>query len=194
MSVTRNRDEQTCSTADRKPGGHLGYHCNHVYPHTTKNKLNFLAPDNLKGADMLIYEIFRSMGLKVAFRPTVNDLKYSWYAGEEREEQVFPWPVVGRSLGFQIWKHELEDNHVECFDEFTGKSLSGRPVDASRGMWRKFQSQHYIDFAAVHWLNDFGHEEPQVSFVAVSILFSSLPFSSDLVVFRYVPLHSSMAR
>ncbi|KAK3898055.1 hypothetical protein C8A05DRAFT_38375, partial [Staphylotrichum tortipilum] len=44
-------------------GGYLGFNCSHVYTHTTNTRLNFLAQDNLKGADMLMYEIFRSLGL-----------------------------------------------------------------------------------------------------------------------------------
>ncbi|KUI61223.1 hypothetical protein VP1G_08397 [Cytospora mali] len=53
-------------------GGHIGYHCSHIYPHTSTTKLHFITPDNLKGADMAIYSIFCSLGLKVSFRPVFS--------------------------------------------------------------------------------------------------------------------------
>lgn len=65
-------------------GGYLGYNRRHVYPHTSNTKRNFLAPDNLKGADILMYEIFRSLGLKISFRSAVTDPHYYDSNGEAR--------------------------------------------------------------------------------------------------------------
>jgi hypothetical protein len=53
-------------------GGRIGYNCSHVYPHTNSNRLIFRLADNLKGADMLMYEIFKSLGLVTRFRPVAR--------------------------------------------------------------------------------------------------------------------------
>jgi hypothetical protein len=129
-----------------RTGGYLGYNCSHVYPHTTKTQLNFLAPDNLKGADMVMYEIFRSLGLKVSFRPAVTDLHYSDNDGDAR-------PVIGLSLGWQDWDFCPDECIEEEYDGWTGKA---------------YQMPDYVRFEDVHWLNDLGHQEPQIFWIAVS--------------------------
>ncbi|AEO61173.1 hypothetical protein MYCTH_2311077 [Thermothelomyces thermophilus ATCC 42464] len=149
-----------------RDGGYLGYNCSHVYPHTSKTNLNFLAPDNLKGADMLMYEIFRSLGLKVSFRPVVTDLRY--YDPETGEDAA---PVVGLKLEWTTWRFP-RDNVEEEYDKWTGKVYSNR----RRYYWRSDSESEsepeptrepgYIRFEDVHWLNNFGHKEPQISWVA----------------------------
>lgn len=45
-----------------------------MYPHTTTSSdIIFRTPDNLKGVYILTSAIFQSLGLKVAFRPTLDD-------------------------------------------------------------------------------------------------------------------------
>jgi hypothetical protein len=154
-------------------GGYLGYNCSHVYPHTSKTKLNFLAPDNLKGADMLMYEIFRSLGLKVSFRPAVTELLYSDEHGEAR-------PVVGLKLDWvNDWGFCPDDWIDEEYAKWTGKWPKNYKKDRD---WWDYKNDapkagsppqptpvpDYVRFEDVHWLNDLGHKEPQISWVAVS--------------------------
>lgn len=47
-------------------GGYLGVHCSHAYPHTSKSSR---LPSILKGADMVAWETFRSLGCGVRLRP-----------------------------------------------------------------------------------------------------------------------------
>jgi hypothetical protein len=155
-------------------GGYLGYNCSHAYPHTSRTKLNFLAPDNLKGADMLMYEIFRSLGLKVSFRPVVTDLHYSDEGGDAR-------PVVGLELPWAMWGF-LDDSELqETYDEWTGK-VPGAYMKRHRWYWTRDRTRtrqpepepeptplpEYVRFEDIHWLNDLGHREPQISWTAVS--------------------------
>jgi hypothetical protein len=81
-----------------------------VYPHTNKSKLNFLVPDNLKGADILMFEIFKSLGLNVRFRPVVSNLRN--ILGDEGH----PLPLVGLDLEWQVWDM-LDDYAMQEFDD-----------------------------------------------------------------------------
>ncbi|KAL2022244.1 hypothetical protein VTK56DRAFT_5854 [Thermocarpiscus australiensis] len=149
-------------------GGYIGYNCSHVYPHTNTSKLNFLVPDNLKGADMLMYEIFTSLGLTVRFRPVARDLDYTWY---EKGESL---PLIGLSLKRQTWDMigNTYPDLEERFDRWAGRGETRR----GRSPWERKrdrdegdeneESEPYIDFLNVHWLNDWGHEEPQVTWIA----------------------------
>ena len=142
-------------------GGFIGYNCNHVYPHTTHSKLNFLAPDNLKGADMLLYEIFKSLGLEVSFRPVARNIYENYSQGD-------PLPLIGLSLGLEKWDM-VDDEYLEqTFDEWAGRA--DPPGDSDGANDGQKWSESYVDFLAVHWLNDFGHNEPQINWIAVSVL------------------------
>jgi hypothetical protein len=139
-----------------------------VYPHTNKSKLNFLLPDNLKGADMFMYETFTSLGLRVRFRPVMSDLGYNW-DGPNWDGEGKVLPIVGLSLGWKKW--EMCDEHVEeSFDEWAGRNEEPKP---DRWWVREEEDEEekeglYVDFLGVHWLNDWGHQEPQVTWISVS--------------------------
>jgi hypothetical protein len=90
---------------------------------------------------MLMYEIFKSLGLTVRFRPIVSD----YDGGEE-------FPVVGLEPGWEVWPMDVEGPEI-VFDNW-----SGRDGDESR----------YIDSRDVHWLNDWGHQELQLVWISVS--------------------------
>ncbi|KAI9708275.1 MAG: hypothetical protein M1828_003011 [Chrysothrix sp. TS-e1954] len=53
-------------------GGLLGVECEHAYPQNDESQTQLL-PSRLKGADMAIYEVFKSVGLKCALRPVLDD-------------------------------------------------------------------------------------------------------------------------
>jgi hypothetical protein len=126
-----------------------------VYPHTNKSKLNFLVPDNLKDADMLMFEIFKSLGLNVRFRPVVSNLRN--ILGDEGH----PLPLVGLDLEWQVWDM-LDDYAMQEFDDWAGRNekpttnrwwLSETP----EGEEEEEKEGRYVDFHDVHWLNDWGH-------------------------------------
>lgn len=143
-------------------GGFIGFNCAHVYPYSTHTKLNFLAPDNLKGADMLMYEIFKQLGLRVHFRPTIEDPGYCSCAEGDA------LPIIGRSLESQTWDGADDSYLEEVHDQWAGRDNS----DAQDA------DTPYIDFLWVHWLNDFNrHKEPQITRIVVSA--------------RVPPLHAS---
>lgn len=116
---------------------------------------------------MLIHEIFRSLNLKVSFRPTIPDRNY------EAD------PVIGRTLELAIWNGQYDyDNELsESYSDFAGEDM--RVYTKDRRISTSWESERYIDFKKVHWLNDFGHTEPQISYVAVSFCFIASRLRGD---------------
>lgn len=52
-------------------GGTLGFHCRHAYAHTDDDCAAAL-PFALKGVDVIVYTVFRSLGLVVSVRPVLE--------------------------------------------------------------------------------------------------------------------------
>ncbi len=133
----------------------IGYNCSHVYPHTTKTPINFTAPDNLKGADMLMFEMFSSMGLHVRFRPAVLNPQYRDYSmyldgsgdsstdnednddkddndddSDDTESGVPAKPVIGKELGYKfelgLGFEPLEA--IKMYDKWSGKTVGAKYV------------------------------------------------------------------
>jgi hypothetical protein len=52
-------------------GGILGFYCNHAYPHANKG-LGLKLPMALKGVDLLVYAVCRSLGLETKARPILE--------------------------------------------------------------------------------------------------------------------------
>ena len=55
-----------------KNGGVLGFHCTHQYAHTN-GTANRRLPHALKGIDVVLYSVFRSLGLKVHVRAVLEE-------------------------------------------------------------------------------------------------------------------------
>ena len=55
-----------------KNGGILGFHCTHQYAHTN-GTANRRLPHALKGIDVVLYSVFRSLGMKVHVRPVLEE-------------------------------------------------------------------------------------------------------------------------
>ncbi|KAK0711838.1 hypothetical protein B0H67DRAFT_586399 [Lasiosphaeris hirsuta] len=177
-------------------GGWIGFNCAHVYPHTTKSPLNFVAPDNLKGADMLVYEIFSSLGLEIHFRPVVSDPQYTQYVEVDSEEldesgkpvktnweEREPPPLIGEYLGLTLWHGEIESQQTEMYATWSGED----PQQWTRQDKGDGPRPGFIDFGQVHWLNDFGHEEPQISWIAYGNQAEGLMTYSSLAMIVKVP-------
>ena len=143
---------------------------------------------------MLMFEMFSSMGLRVRFRPAVLDPQYHDYSkylnsnnmgsadrfmdnddSDDSMEDGFPArPVIGKELGFKIEPglgfEPLEA--MEMYNEWAGKTeapemRTKQPGEAANQNQKQNLSE-YISFSEVHWLNDAGHMEPQLSWIAVS--------------------------
>lgn len=80
-------------------GGYLGVHTSHAYPHASSAAC---LPATLKGADMVAWETFRSLGCAVRVRPVVELPAYAHYGHEDRE----PCPA-----------EDLTDTSSESFDK-----------------------------------------------------------------------------
>jgi hypothetical protein len=71
------------SPAFMKKGGILGFHCTHQYAHTD-GTANQRFPHALKGIDVVLFTIFRSLNLKVHVRPVIDETFSSEEEGEDR--------------------------------------------------------------------------------------------------------------
>lgn len=172
-----------------KEGGHIGYHCSHIYPHTSTTKIHFMVPDNLKGADMAIHSIFCSLGLRVSFRPAVEagdmghepfdsdteDLGDGYRAGTE--------PASLGADGKLNWEEWFggEEGTGDDFDMWTGKRVEKPKSDDDTGYRYGYRRDlervpSYLRYKDVHWVNEFGHKETQVTYLAVSQARSLLSF------------------
>lgn len=80
-------------------GGYLGVHTSHAYPHASSAAC---LPATLKGADMVAWETFRSLGCAVRVRPVVELPAYAHYGHEDLE----PCPA-----------EDLTDTSSESFDK-----------------------------------------------------------------------------
>jgi hypothetical protein len=105
----------------QRTGGRLGKYCSHAYTHATKKGIKSL-PAVLKGSDMVTYETFESLGMRVDIRPELEIDSSKWYYGSEDEDRLFGshrigvtlTPTTGTSMGencgfeeiFADFKHE----------------------------------------------------------------------------------------
>ncbi len=103
---------------------------------------------------MLMYEIFRALNLNIMFRPVVKKLLY--YDDNDEEAR----PVVGQHLEWEQWYGYIEE-YEEAYDGWTGKVPDDPEQDET-------EPRKYIPFDDVDWLNDTGHQEKQISWMAVS--------------------------
>lgn len=66
----------------------LGFFCSHAYAHTSGDAARRL-PKNLKGADIIIYSIFQSLGYEVFLRPVLDEqIELTYYKGRLVDAQV----------------------------------------------------------------------------------------------------------
>ncbi|ROW00396.1 hypothetical protein VMCG_07319 [Cytospora schulzeri] len=163
-----------------KDGGHIGYHCSHIYPHTATTKLHCMVPDNLKGADMAMYSILRSLILKVSFRPAVPEEGMGHYPYDSDTEElghgyhghVGTEPVSLGANGKLKWEEWYggQAGTGDDFDIWTGKrAKKAKNGDSTHYSYRKDLERvpSYLRYKDVHWLNEFGHKVTQVTYPAV---------------------------
>ncbi|OTA98261.1 hypothetical protein M426DRAFT_77076 [Hypoxylon sp. CI-4A] len=117
--------EEALANPDFMPGGgHLGFHCTHAYPHTTKVGQRSL-PGILKGVDMAVYNVFDALGLKVRAKTVLDgdeadkrlEVRYGW--DEEKEEAI--QSRLGNWGGIRITEKGggETDGWGEILDEFS---------------------------------------------------------------------------
>jgi len=78
-------------------GGFLGFYCRYPYFHTSPNAKKTM-PDALKGLDLVLHNVFSSLGLKVEVRPILDPFKL-----EEMEKHHYDVDI-----------DRYEDEHDRC--------------------------------------------------------------------------------
>lgn len=148
-------------------GGYLGIHTSHAYPHS--NKFARL-PATLKGADMAVWETFRSLGCALTLRPVIKLPKWYHYGHDDEEpcphaDPKYPssascW-VLGSGVRFRESGHLVEGGFEEMLDDWTSDPPLGQKHAAPQAK-RLFYTE-------VSWLNSTGvNKEPQLTYAAVS--------------------------
>ena len=97
------------SNTDHDSGGTLGFHCAHKYAHTREG-MDKLMPFALKGIDMVLLIVFRSLGLKTYVRPLLHSSGQRHFDGRSYGDAI-----VGD--GF----HELQLGNVGGYDDGDGE-------------------------------------------------------------------------
>ncbi len=70
-------------------GGILGVHCSHAYPHTS-SKAQELLPKGLKGADLAVYSVFKSLGIDARVLPVLRQ-KHDEFVESEAVEGMLKY-------------------------------------------------------------------------------------------------------
>ncbi|KGO55244.1 Oxoglutarate/iron-dependent dioxygenase [Penicillium expansum] len=68
-----------------KEGGAFGFYCSHAYPHTS-DEASMLLPRALKGADLVLYSVFKSLGIQIDVVPVIIEDDYQ---GDDDEEDDY---------------------------------------------------------------------------------------------------------
>lgn len=109
-------------------GGYLGVHTSHAYPHTSKSSQ---LPSTLKGADMVAWETFRSLGCGVRLRP-VGELPGWAHYGHKYNE---PCPAGDLTDTSSEGCHSHTDNEELMYppSEPERREPDSDDVDSSKG-------------------------------------------------------------
>jgi hypothetical protein len=92
-------------------GGTLGFYCAHKYAHTRQGMKN-LMPFALKGIDVAVFSVFRSLGLNVSVRPILDTSNLEWMDGTaSSEEESGGISKIGNAF------HELQLGDVGGYED-----------------------------------------------------------------------------
>lgn len=100
---------------DNQTGGVLGFYCAHQYAHTRNDSTGNLMPYALKGIDVALFSVFKSLGLEVKVRPVLDPEDFDEYEGapyEEYERSFYQedWRTGKRTYNDEeAWKNRLTE-------------------------------------------------------------------------------------
>lgn len=145
------------SPAFMKQGGTLGWHCTHQYAHTN-GTANQRLPHALKGIDVVLFTIFRALGLKIHLKPVLDE-EFS-----EEEDQ-------------HNWERKEDPDYVSTAESTTRAATEFREIvivgEESGGemenveiaqFWGRSATTPYEIFKHVKWLNEGVEKEVAMAF------------------------------
>ena len=94
-------------------GGILGFYCNHAYPHSNVALRKGL-PMALKGVDLLIYTVCRSLGLVTKARPI---LEHYWNPEHEYDEDIYADYEGYNEVNYAIKVHKKARARLRAFQK-----------------------------------------------------------------------------
>jgi len=89
-------------------GGTLGFFCAHKYAHTREGMKN-LMPFALKGIDVAVFSVFRSLGVEVSVRPILDPRNLESESSEEEGSNI---SQIGNAF------HELQLGDVGGYEDY----------------------------------------------------------------------------
>jgi hypothetical protein len=129
-------------------GGVLGSFCTHAYPHTADNATTLL-PRGLKGADLVLYSVFDSLGIEVEMLPVIigsgeNDYYYGSSSNDDgsssndysssndkhgSDDDYYTYAKLDEKVHIGLWlePHFSADNWED--DPVSQVGLFSRPYD-----------------------------------------------------------------
>lgn len=122
-------------------GGILGKFCSHAYAHATKAAASAL-PSILKGSDMVAFEVFRSLGIKVMVRPVADHISkhMNQYEYEENPEPLDHYHI-GESFteplntGYEVGDcFNIQDAYSDYTRTLEKITWTNDPVDNNKSM------------------------------------------------------------
>ncbi|KAL2871859.1 uncharacterized protein BJX67DRAFT_376715 [Aspergillus lucknowensis] len=147
-----------CQSGFMGEGGTVGIYCSHAYPHSSEIA-RALLPRGLKGSDLVVYSVFKSLGIEVQVRPVLRESSDAYGATR-----------VGESL----WEYSITHSQVE------DDNLS----DMQQVIDEEFPSDYVEDFT---WISSPGHEEMAFSYVASGNMASIDTFYSRAAILAVIP-------
>lgn len=138
-------------------GGTLGISCAHAYAHTIEPFINAL-PGALKGIDMVVYETFRALGLKIRLCPMVID--YECDMEDESDEENYKYNIEDRD-------DENERRTIACVGT---KHYPFKMVEVEYEQdILEAAGWDYSKEKNIQWVKKSGNELPAVAYLAVSL-------------------------
>ncbi|KAF1911956.1 hypothetical protein BDU57DRAFT_483512 [Ampelomyces quisqualis] len=129
LSVFKELKDALASHDFMAKGGLIGKYCDHAYAHTTTDAATKF-PSILKGADMVAYEVFRSLGIKILIRPIAEHV--SQYENYDISAKLRRRDFVGNAI-------------TECIE--TG--MEWGECENGYDVWNQYPST----LQKVHWIN-----------------------------------------
>ncbi|KAL2074629.1 hypothetical protein VTL71DRAFT_8407 [Oculimacula yallundae] len=198
-----------------KLGGILGYYCRHPYSHTSP-KMGKRLPSALQGVDMVLYSVFKSLGLKPQVGPILDpsdiqgvaENQFERVYGDEYDmygddEDIYDEFMEGRQrcYGCQIGEafHELR---IGTFDSIYNEGYGADAFDQCLAATWKMKEQHGVTWLNTPWsgtkkprelavvMMEDGDDEGMVGVLRVLIPLSSV-FEDELGLLSFLMSENS---
>ncbi|KAL3461651.1 hypothetical protein BJX64DRAFT_289064 [Aspergillus heterothallicus] len=187
-----------------KRGGILGFYCSHAYPHSSSLAYTYL-PESLKGADLVLYSVFQSLGIELAILPIIHSRDSDYGGGRHVRwdylrthcEPIDPVSfTVDKCADIDLrWKRLLEKRQRPVFTNRDGDDtkLGHRRHSYSSGWQYEDESEAiheewpFSNVPGITWITHAQYTEMAFSYVAYGNEASISTLYSSVAILAVVP-------